>query len=471
MAVTTSLFRLNPSFMKHPSLTDFLLILSVVFLLMPACTKTDDTYRVSGRVTDNFGSAIAEVKIYANYREAALSTPDGQWSIDGLSGKQLIGAYDSAYDFAPEFIETNQATEQIVFVARPRADSTDLLILSWFIQQQMPNGLLGSAENGNVVSLYDNALAALVFMRFGETERAAQIFDFFDARISSELQNEPGGFSQFRDRSGNPNNHRWIGDNAWLLIALNNYKALTGKSTYDKLSEAISSWLIGLQDNDGGLFAGYANDNSLLNYKVTEGNIDAFNAIRGYGDFHSKLLQFLYNQRWDSSINALEAWPENPPYRFALDNFSWGYAVFPDFPESTLETAQRFRTTQTSSVTGAEITGYCFDEDKDVVWFEGSGQMAVAFQMAGLRDEAYELLREMEKGLVASSLHPDAAGFPYAANMGTGYAGDLLWTGADTQIAISGGAWYLFAKSAFNPFGVERNKIIPTEEMFWKSVN
>ncbi len=464
-----AIFPPKSKLVKLNSFIHLLLLLSVTSLLHQACTKQDTSYSISGQVVDNFGTGMPDIKIYANYMEATTSTSDGYWSIEGLAGTQLIGAYDAAFDFSPDVIEVKQATDQLLFVASPHTDSTDLLILNWFKQQQLPNGLLESTENGNLVSLYDNALAALVFLRFGEQERAEKIFDFFNNRISSELQKGPGGFSQFRDRNGSPNNHRWMGDNAWLLIALNNYKKLTGNDTYEALAAAITNWLTGLQDSDGGLFAGFAADDSRLNYKVTEGNIDAFNAVRGYSNFHSSLLQFLHNHRWDSSTGVLEAWPENPPYRLALDNFSWGYAVFEHFPTSTIGAADRFKTIQTSSLTGKQITGYCFDEDKDVVWFEGSAQMAVAFKIAGMQAEANQILDQLELGLVASTQHAGSAGFPYAANGGTGYAADPLWTGADTQIAISGGAWYLFAKSDFNPFGVERNKMIPAEEQFWNS--
>ena len=35
------------------------------------------------------------------------------------------------------------------------------------------------------------------------------------------------------------------------------------------------------------------------------------------------------------------------------------------------------------------------------------------------------------------------------------------------EIAISGGAWYIFAEAGFNPFGVGRQKSIPVADMFW----
>jgi hypothetical protein len=39
--------------------------------------------------------------------------------------------------------------------------------------------------------------------------------------------------------------------------------------------------------------------------------------------------------------------------------------------------------------------------------------------------------------------------------------------GADILIAISGGAWYLFAKYRFNPFAAGMKSKIPDSDKFW----
>jgi len=345
-------------------------------------------------------------------------------------------------------------------------NKTDTQIYNWIDNQQLPNGLLESVENGNIVSLYDNALAAIVFIMIEDYVKAEKIFDFFNARINTELKNGVGGFSQLRDRNGVPNNHRWMGDNAWLLIALNNYKSKTGNTIYNNLDMEISNWLKSLQDTDGGLFAGYNSDNSLMNFKVTEGNIDAFNAIDNYTVFHSELLNFLEKDRWDNADKNLVAWPTNPAYIYALDLHPWSYLLFENYPISSLTTANRYLTTQTAT-NGLQITGYCFDVDKDVVWLEGTGQMALAFGIAGMNNEKTNYLTEMKKNLIESTTYSNSFGFPYASNPGTTYGTDNLWSGADTNIAISGAAWYLFAKNNFNPFAVGRDKNVPSLDRFW----
>jgi hypothetical protein len=84
-----------------------------------------------------------------------------------------------------------------------------------------------------------------------------------------------------------------------------------------------------------------------------------------------------------------------------------------------------------------------------------------------MQSESDLYLAEMEKILTASSLHTRSGGFPYVSNPGTGYGDVALWAEADTDIALSGGAWYVFGLNGFNPFGVERNKNIPTADKFW----
>ena len=373
------------------------------------------------------------------------------------------------YLLLPLLILSCNKVEDVRFEGEEVAAVSDIetQVFNWFDHQQLPNGLLESVENGNIVSLYDNALAALVFILKEDYTKAEKIFDYFNARIDIELTSGAGGFSQFRDRNGNPSNHRWMGDNAWLLIALNNYREKTGNARYDNLASEISTWLQSLQDTDGGLFAGYAPNDELLNYKVTEGNIDAFNAIAGYGDFHSNLLSFLENDRWDDADKNLVSWPTNPPYLYAMDLHPWSYLIFDDYPVSSLTSARRYLTTQTATINGLPISGYCFDEDKDAVWLEGTGQMALAFGIANMDNEQSIFLAEMEKVLIESSTHPQSSGFPYASNLGTSYGAETLWEGADTKIAISSGAWYLFAKNNFDPFEVGRDKNVPLADAFW----
>ena len=448
----------------------FHFFLFIAFLYTTACKKElndEQRFTIAGGIETEFGTPIVGVKIYYTEDKYITSDENGKWEAMGLRTGDILIPIDSHFDFEPQEIIVTKSAINEQFLAVPKPTIKDLQIAEWFNQQQLPNGLLESTANSNFVSLYDNALAAMVFMVNGQYDRAALIFDFFNGRIENELQQGPGGFSQFRYANGQPTNHRWMGDNGWLLMALNNYKAMTGLSTYDHLANEISNWLKSLQDSDGGLFAGYDASGNLLNYKVTEGNIDAFNAVKGYGDFHQKLLGYLEQERWDAADRNLVAWPENPQYLYALDVHSWSYCCFEDYPSSALSTAERFLNTQTFTLTNAEVRGYCFDEDRDVVWLEGTAQMALAFRLDGQEELANFYLNEMDKAYLESPVHSNAGGFSYSVNQGSAYGADPLWSAADQEICISSGAWYVLARKGFNPFALERNKNMPESDKFW----
>jgi len=342
-------------------------------------------------------------------------------------------------------------------------------VYSWLSNMQQSNGLLLSSEGGRYVSLYDNALAAIVFTSYGDYSKAEKIFDFFNTQVETELKKSPGGFGQMRMANGVPVDNRprrWLGDNAWLLIAINNYHYYTKNSKYLDLANSLSDWIISLQDTDGGLWGGYNSDGTRIS-KIAEGNMDAFNAIQGYTNFHHDLLSHFKNVRWDKTDKMIIAWAENPKYKYALDLESWGYCIFEDFPTDILTKANRFKTSQTSSITQKSISGYCFDEDKDVVWLEGTGQMVVAFIKAKKESEAKKYLLEMKKNLIKSSSFPHSYALPYSSNFGTSYGSEPLWAGVDTNPAVSSTAWYLLGLLRFDPLKIEYAKNIPAEDKFW----
>lgn len=341
------------------------------------------------------------------------------------------------------------------------ADSMQL----WLNGMQLSNGLIETSYNSNLVSLYDNALAALVFIENADYARAESIFSYFDARIQTELLSGNGGFFQFRNAQGQPQGNRWLGDNAWLLIALNNYRQATGNVQFDELSSQLDAWLRSQQDADGGLWGGTDASGNTIG-KVTEGMLDAFNAVGGFDSFHQGVLSYLQQERWDTTEQLLVSWPGSN-YYYALDNFSWGYCALEGFPDRVLTDADRFKTTQLHMTSADSISGYCFDEDCDAVWMEGTAQMAVAFIKAGRITKANELLHEIAKSKAGQSGMQGAIGLPYASNIGTGYGGSLLWTGADVNPCTAATTWFIMAAHQFDPLALNYGKGIPAANRFW----
>lgn len=337
--------------------------------------------------------------------------------------------------------------------------------INWVYKMQGASGLLESTENSNFVSLYDNALAAILFIQQGSPEQAEKIFDFYNARRETELRTN-GGFYQSRNTTGEEGERIWIGDNAWLLIALNHYKTTYESSKYQSLSADLENWLRSMQNADGSISGGINTDGSLIP-KVTEGILMAFNAVEGYDDFHKGILKFLNNNRWNTNLGLFISWPENPKYNYALDLHPLGNSIIADMSADVLFQANRYLNTQTITVTGEEITGYCFDDDKDVIWLEGTAQMAVAFNGIGRFDKSEELITTLEKTVLNSTIIENAQGIPYVANHGTSYGTSLLWDHADITPALSSTIWYSFAKLRFNPLHLGRKANIPEADKFW----
>ncbi len=345
-------------------------------------------------------------------------------------------------------------------------NSTDIngyQVYNWLVSMQMENGLLESSEDSNFVSLYDNALAAIIFTATGDYNKAEKIFSFFNGRLEAEFSTGKGGFGQFRDRNGIPLNnapHRWLGDNAWLLISLNIYHDKTNTTKYELLSAKLEQWIRSLQDSDGGLFGGYDSSGKVIE-KNPEGIIDAFHAVNGYDNFHRNILNFLKNNHWNNYEKSIIT-ADTGKYKYALDLISWPFGMLKDFPVESLTNADRFIVNTIS-----KAKGYSFDEDKDTIWLEGTGQMAVAYNYACDEEKVNSIISEMEKMFITSTKFTEAKGLPYASNMGTGFGSGMLWDGVDSNLAVSANVWYLLAKTKFNVYKVGRDKDIPSIDLFY----
>ena len=341
-------------------------------------------------------------------------------------------------------------------------------VYDWLTSLQMENGLLPSSRGGDVVSLYDNSLAAIVFSCRGDFERAKAILDFFDNRRAVEMLDPPQGFGQFRNCQGDPGTpHRWLGDNAWLLIAIRNYRKLSDNpDAYQSLAKDLEQWIRALQrDADGAIMGGIDSNGNEIGVNV-EGNIDSFCAVSGYDDFHRNLLRYLGAHHWDGNKDMLCL---GGNYRYILDFVSWGYSTFEDMPKKQLKQAEKlFLTTQTATANGVTLKGFCFDKDLNTIWLEGTGQMVVAFKSAGLEDKANEYLVEMEKLILEDPAVQGTGGLPYVSNPGDHATTSLLWSGAELNPCVSSSTWYLLGKWGHDPMRLDRGARIPKKDKFWK---
>lgn len=138
-----------------------------------------------------------------------------------------------------------------------------------------------------------------------------------------------------------------------------------------------------------------------------------------------------------------------------LDVNPWALLAFRDaetFTESVREAA-RLCAVNHKNEDSTVLRGFDFNEDLDGVWWEGTGQMALAYRFLGEQERADEILLSIRRN-GASNRIPGAIMTATRDGLTTGFnreSGEpwLYWRRAQT-----GGAtcWYLFAELGWNPY-------------------
>ncbi|MFA5361670.1 MAG: hypothetical protein WC335_00255 [Candidatus Omnitrophota bacterium] len=146
----------------------------------------------------------------------------------------------------------------------------------WLAVHQNPHtGLVMSFEGDTDMSgqafIYDQALAAQVYMYAGDTERARRILEFF----ADKAKRENGlFFNAYYVNDGNPAEYLvHSGPNVWVGIAAVQYAHKTKDPRYIPLAEGLARAVMSLQsqDTDGGIRGGPS-----FSWYSTEHNLDAY---------------------------------------------------------------------------------------------------------------------------------------------------------------------------------------------------
>lgn len=329
-------------------------------------------------------------------------------------------------------------------------------VYEWLLKHQSPvSGIMGNQEYDHFSGVYSNALAALCFTRQGDLERAGKILRFFDRHFLQEFATgTPGGFHQFwssshtvYDKTVYSGTDRWIGDNAWLLIALNYHRRKTGSQEFDRMRRGIAEWLISLQDEEGGIQAGF-NRKGRMTHKSTEGNLDSYAALEDYPEVRERIKEYLMTHLWVEKDRRFMM--GSTVRESGLDCIAWAIAAFGKEFATTLGYAERrFIRTAKSDAKRRKITGFSDFVDKDRVWLEGTGQMAVAYNVVGDRKTAKRYIKQLQRAMVSSERFEGTRGLPCFTN-------DPTWEGASKMIFVPAQSWYLFAKWDFNPLDTDR---------------
>jgi hypothetical protein len=361
------------------------------------------------------------------------------------------------------------------------ADEAAEKAYKWFERQQdtsrfflfFSNGLVPSQEGARDCFTYDEALSAFVFTLHKDHKRAEEILKFYEG-VYKKHKKRYGRFMGFTDVykiSGRETETRAAGPNAWILMAINYYTYKTGDRQFLDFAEDIGDWLLELEGLEGGITGGYFGNGMPMAWISTEHNFDCYTALRDlylltkkekYGLAAARAREWLTTGGWNKKEKRFNMGDSNPNY--ATDLSSWAVLSLGKEYASTLSFAvDKSLNKQLYKANQVEIEGFDFGSpyikspypDKDAIWFEGTGQMVLAFYLAGQDKEGDYFLGQLDKAVTKSRRYEDAYALPYASNEGTpAYSS---WMMKPKPLCVAATAWYIFAKERFNPFSMTGN--------------
>lgn len=367
--------------------------------------------------------------------------------------------------------------------------------------------------NRDVAFSYDNAMAMLSFMARGEEDdwrRAKLIADAFlfaqandptynDGRVrnayeAGEVMLPPGWATNGKPQvvrlpvvvncaAGTSGFERiqvssFTGNVGWVGIAWLTYHQKMGGAQYLQAARRIGEWIERRRQTSGlggyrGGFEGFdrpsaehPNDPVEVTWASTEHNIDAyvlFNKLYQatgeavWKDRAAHALEFI-EKTWDRNIGCMLAGAKDSRTLdrdlLPLDVQAWSVLGLQDgltrFP-NVLQCAEGHHRT-----IGDGFTGYDFNENKDGIWWEGTSQMALAWQRAGERSKAADIVAELRRAQ-SSAENSNGLGIVAASHDGvtTGFLGpNMEVIGLFARLHVGAAAWYSLAEAGKNPYAL-----------------
>ncbi len=370
----------------------------------------------------------------------------------------------------------------------------DLRFLTSF--ETIPSNIDFDTVLRNVAFTYDNALALIAFTADGNQNRAKILADAFvyaqnhdryytDARLRNAYQSGdliiPPGWTP-NTRTGTVRLPGWwdsgkqiwyedkeqvgsgTGNLAWTMIALLNYYEQYGGEQYLATSISLGDWIENhTRDTRGaggytGGYEGWEPNPTKLLWKSTEHNIDLYVAF-------NRLYHITNDSKWQiraqHARNFVEAmWNDTEGFYWTgtmedgltinsqvipLDSQTWSLLAFN--PNERTRRAIAYAETH-HNATYSNYDGFDFNTDRDMPWFEGTGQMIVAYWTLKDLSNARFYLNELRE-VQANATNGNTKGIVAAP-------ADGLTTGFNwiyfNRLHVGATAWYIFSELGYNPY-------------------
>lgn len=341
----------------------------------------------------------------------------------------------------------------------------------------------------NASFIYDNALALLAFSARGNNEDLRRAKILADAFVHA--QNNDRYYTDGRLRNAymsgdlidhltskvripgwwDPIDKKWYedefqvstytGDLARVMIALLSYYKKVGGAQYLEVAMTLGEWIeTKTKDNRGtggytGGYKGWETNPQKITWKSTEHNIDIYVAFM-------LLYEVTGDMKWkERALHAksfIEAMWDGDKNHFWTGTLDDGVAInYGNIPADIQAGAIMAINSYPSALSWVEdnyytehdgFKGFDFNTDKDGVWFEGTAQMAIAYQINGDTNKSDTYLAELQK---AQAFATNTNGKGIVAACHDGVTTGFEWTYFN-RLHIGATAWYIFTEKGYNPY-------------------
>lgn len=251
------------------------------------------------------------------------------------------------------------------------------------------------------------------------------------------------------------------GNITWTMIALLQYYQKVGGEEYLNAALKMGEWLQEhtADDNcEGGYTGGYEgfhSDQTKITWKATEHNIDCFAAFmqlsRATGDP-------VWMERAHHARKFVSAMWNDTDYHFWTGTDVDGCTISKDYIPVDIQAWALMAlgrygrglgwATRNCATEADGFKGFDFNTDLDGIWFEGTGQMCVAYQMLNQRRRSNFYLWQLRKAQ-AQAENNNGQGIVAASHDGvtTGFDWEYF-----SRLHVGATAWYIFAEMRHNPY-------------------
>lgn len=357
---------------------------------------------------------------------------------------------------------------------------------SWIKNRQdLKAGLVLSYEGDRnldrVYFTYDQALTAIVFMLFDDTDKAKKILDFYLEKVQKgeDIYN-----AYYADRGRVFEYTTHSGPNAWIGIAALNYAKRTNSKRYLPIAEKAAMFLQTMMDKEGGIRGGVTDS-----WYSTEHNLDAY-------AFFDLFYQVTKDKQYADTAQKIKEWISQyvytaygPPVKrgrgdstVATDTYAWSVTAFGprslaalkmdphailEFAVNNCEVEVEFKRRAGS----LNVKGFDFAKVRNlarggVVSGEWTAQMILAFEVMAdyyknndenkyndYFNKSLFYFQELQKMLITS---PSKAGredpcLPYASHSSVDTGHGWRTPNGNSAGSLASTAYFLIAYLGYNP--------------------